>query len=532
MKKRFILWPLLAMLSCQAPAVTPSPEPSGDTVVSEDPASADPVSEDPAPKTPVLAAPTQLTLTEQGEGILLTWQDNSIKEEGYLIERQTAKKTDRIFLPPDSQQWEDPEVTTGVWTYTVKAYKGLERGEGASVEYTKAGLPQLRLAVQTSWYMASARVDVLSDGGIGCSVEAGVEGEQVQTAPGTLKTGDSYYFNFRNLPQGKALNLYARLTVGSHEARQETSVTLPADPAPLKLSWTAVKDYGFPASVGLYRCAASLSGKTVNLWYASADLSAGDVALRTLKGGSSLKTLTDFVKGNLQDETVYVVTNGGYFASPGSSYSYIVDEGVELAKNVSGLNRTQSYQVTRGAFALDADNAPSLAWVYNGTATWAYDRPLPVFDGGPVLRCTAEYPAPVLDWHPQEAMGGGPILVKDGRFCFDYLKSLGGKYLSNSELMQSDIFDEGLRAPRTAVGYTDDGKVILLIADGRNAGGSAGLTLDELARIMLGLGCRGVLNLDGGGSTMMTVGNQGTLLNHPSDGKQRSVYSYMAIVAK
>ena len=124
------------------------------------------------------------------------------------------------------------------------------------------------------------------------------------------------------------------------------------------------------------------------------------------------------------------------------------------------------------------------------------------------------------------------MLVKDERICFDFLKSSEGKYLSNCELFQTDIYGDTLRAPRTAIGYTADCKVVLFIADGRNSGGSAGLTLEEEARIMIGLGCTDVLNLDGGGSTMMTVGNAATLLNTPSDGQQRAVYSYVAIIGK
>ena len=226
------------------------------------------------------------------------------------------------------------------------------------------------------------------------------------------------------------------------------------------------------------------------------------------------------------------MTNGGYFYTPAGSYSYIVDRGEVLAKNIASLTREKSYYVARGAFGLDSDMKPSIYWLYNSSVAWAYDEPLPVYDGGPVERPTAIYPCKALEWEPYEAMGGGPVLVRDGRMCFDYLKTSSGKYLSNSELFQTDIYASGLKAPRTAVGYKADGRVVLFICDGRNSGGSAGLTLDELARVMKGLGCTDVLNLDGGGSTMMTVGNEATLLNVPSDGKQRAVYSYMAIVGK
>ncbi len=542
--KRILTLLLPAFLcACQAPEAPqlvsddPQPvsaDPSLQPAVSDDPVSADPSQTPPAsddpPKTPVLALPGELALTEQGDGIMLAWTDNSYREEGYLVEKAgTDRKTEKFFLPADAESWSDPSVAAGIWTYSVQAYRGLERGEAATIAYTKAGEARLQLKVQTSWYMASARVDVLSDGGFACTLEAAVEGVETQTAPGTFRKGDHYYFNFRNLPQGESLRLSVTLTSGPGQARESAEVTLPADPDPLSVSWSELTEYSLPSSVKLYQASTSVTGKTVNMWYAAMDLSAEDVELRTLKG-KSLKTPTAFVTSDLKDEKVWIVINGGYFASPATSYSYIVDGGVELAKNVAMLSRTNGYNITRGVFALDAEAVPTLAWVYSGT--WAYDRPLPVYDGGPILTPSASYPAPALEWHPQEAMGGGPILVKDGRYCFDFLQTKDGKYLSNCELFQTDIYGETLRAPRTALGYTDDGRVILLIADGRNSGGSAGLTLLELARIMQGLGCENVLNLDGGGSTMMTVGDTGTLLNHPSDGKQRAVVSYVAILGK
>ncbi|MBN1477160.1 phosphodiester glycosidase family protein, partial [Candidatus Sumerlaeota bacterium] len=65
------------------------------------------------------------------------------------------------------------------------------------------------------------------------------------------------------------------------------------------------------------------------------------------------------------------------------------------------------------------------------------------------------------------------------------------------------------RAPRTAVGITSRGEVILTVVDGRtDPRHSVGLTLREMALLMRGLGCREALNLDGGGSSIC-------FLDHP-----------------
>jgi len=71
------------------------------------------------------------------------------------------------------------------------------------------------------------------------------------------------------------------------------------------------------------------------------------------------------------------------------------------------------------------------------------------------------------------------------------------------------------RHPRTLAGVRADGKLLLVTVDGRRPGWSTGMTLPEAARLMRSLGAREALNLDGGGSTTMTV--RGEVVNRPSD---------------
>lgn len=62
------------------------------------------------------------------------------------------------------------------------------------------------------------------------------------------------------------------------------------------------------------------------------------------------------------------------------------------------------------------------------------------------------------------------------------------------------------RAPRTALGIKPDGSVLLVVVDGRaDLPHSVGVTLAELAQLMLGLGCTDAMNMDGGGSSVMFV---------------------------
>jgi exopolysaccharide biosynthesis protein len=64
-------------------------------------------------------------------------------------------------------------------------------------------------------------------------------------------------------------------------------------------------------------------------------------------------------------------------------------------------------------------------------------------------------------------------------------------------------------------GVERDGDLLLVAADGRAPGYSAGLDFEEESAVMRSLGARDALNLDGGGSTTMVI--RGTMVTRPSD---------------
>ncbi len=89
------------------------------------------------------------------------------------------------------------------------------------------------------------------------------------------------------------------------------------------------------------------------------------------------------------------------------------------------------------------------------------------------------------------------------------------------------------RHPRTAIGLTDEGyTALLVVVDGRWTGVSRGMTLAELAALMVDLGAERALNLDGGGSTTMVVAAAGGVVNHPSDAAgERTVSNHLGFTA-
>lgn len=137
-----------------------------------------------------------------------------------------------------------------------------------------------------------------------------------------------------------------------------------------------------------------------------------------------------------------------------------------------------------------------------------------------------ERPRPALrlsPFHPLEAVGGRPILALDSSIV-------------------GDVDTEGAagfaaaRHPRTAAGIARNGRRLLLVTvDGRQRPYSDGMTLRELATLMLALGARDAINLDGGGSTTMVLklpGSQSlTVVNAPSDASgERAVGNALGIV--
>jgi hypothetical protein len=91
----------------------------------------------------------------------------------------------------------------------------------------------------------------------------------------------------------------------------------------------------------------------------------------------------------------------------------------------------------------------------------------------------------------------------------------------------SDFFTRAPH-PRTAVGLSQDGRrLILLVADGRREG-VPGLTLPELAELMAWYGACTAVNLDGGGSSALWLGDR--IVNRPSDGVERRVANHLGVV--
>ena len=108
-------------------------------------------------------------------------------------------------------------------------------------------------------------------------------------------------------------------------------------------------------------------------------------------------------------------------------------------------------------------------------------------------------------------VNGGPRLLSGGELDITAYQE-GFVWPENPEF----YYRFGVRRnPRTLAGTTAEGNLLLVAVDGRQPGYSVGATFEESALIMQALCAVEAVNLDGGGSTAMTIGED--LVNQTSD---------------
>jgi exopolysaccharide biosynthesis protein len=109
-------------------------------------------------------------------------------------------------------------------------------------------------------------------------------------------------------------------------------------------------------------------------------------------------------------------------------------------------------------------------------------------------------------------MDGKEITEKDFLWAFEF----GPILLINGEKTVLNQYTGGI-APRTAIGQTREGQILLVVIDGRQSS-SLGAYLHDVQTIMYENGAVNAISLDGGASSCMVY--RGELVNSPSEGKR------------
>lgn len=294
-----------------------------------------------------------------------------------------------------------------------------------------------------------------------------------------------------------------------------------------QLRWQNVDSlYGpLPSSVHIYKSTDTIEGKPNIAYYVIADLKDRHLDFTTDTTFKRRLTPKQFYDKNAQP---LIVVNGTFFDfATNRNLNAVIKDGKLVSYNVHTIplkgKDTLTYLHTfRSAIGISKKRKADVAWLYtDSSAHYAkafQNKSLPFKDSFVSIRNQPQV-SNIKSWKMQTAIGGGPVLIQNAKMNIS----------NNDEHMFAGkaIND---KHPRTAMGYTTDGKLIILVVQGRFPNIAEGASLNHLAAILLDLGCVEALNLDGGGSSCLLV--NGKEIIQPSDKVQRAVPAVFIIQAK
>jgi len=269
-----------------------------------------------------------------------------------------------------------------------------------------------------------------------------------------------------------------------------------------------------PSSVHVYKTNDLLDGKPNIAFYVIADLKDRKISFDTDTTYKRRLSPTQFYQKNNQP---LVVVNTTFFSfQTNQNLNVVIKDGKLVGYNIHsvagrGLD-TFTYRHPYGsAIGISKKRNADITWLYtDSTKRFAYAIQAPTAPFKDSLnnfsfdKAIHSISTRSNKWKMKSAVGGGPILLQNGEVKITNNEEL--KFVGNA------IND---KHPRTAMGYTKDNKLIILVVQGRFPGIAEGATLGQEAKILQDLGCWKALNLDGGGSSCMLVNGKETI--KPSD---------------
>lgn len=327
----------------------------------------------------------------------------------------------------------------------------------------------------------------------------------------------------------------ARLTAASRERPQQTQ-QIPAMRDTgiqhvVPISWQNRSfDFGpLPAGMDLYSFEGQYNNKPIRAFYAIADLPSGNILVEHDTTQNRRLTPSGFYEKN--DQPVLVVNTSFFSFKENLNLNIIVNNGKILAFNQHtipgrGADSGHYFHPFVSALGINKKGEMDVAWTFtakNKRKPYAIQVVPPlVKDSSPTFSLSnaktsttianhSSFRTQLHRWKMKTVVGGGPVLVQNSTITItnNNERKFAGKAINDAH-------------PRTAIGYTKKGKLIVLVIEGRNPGIATGATLTETAAILIQLGCVEALNLDGGGSSCMLINGKETI--RPSDKEgQRAV---------
>ena len=251
-----------------------------------------------------------------------------------------------------------------------------------------------------------------------------------------------------------------------------------------------------PRAIRLEQCALA----NQRIFVARVDLTDANIDVRVERGGADpdgdgpWQTTLQPLSQIAQREHLELAINGDFFTARATADAEGAQSGYVAGKWASAV----------GPAATDG-----FAW-----ATPHQPRPALILDTDKTARIAMLQEVPNTAC---QVIAGSDILVREGKRALDNTSPFALN-----------------RHPRTAVGLSDEGKTLVcVVVDGRAAPAALGMSLSELADLMLSLNCTDALNLDGGGSSEIIArdAKSGILrvLNQPSDGRERAVANVLGV---
>ena len=275
-----------------------------------------------------------------------------------------------------------------------------------------------------------------------------------------------------------------------------------------------------PPSVHVYFTDDKIDTGAFRAYYLVADLQDKNLNFTTDTTYKRRLTPSQFYQKN---NNPLVVVNGTFFSFQTNQNLNVVIKNGKLVSYTapikgSGKDSLKYNYSYKGAIGISKKRKADVAWIKTDSSkqyATAAQHPLTsrgsliAVKKGSVRESGGSTNELFSKWKMKTAIGGGPVLLQNGEI----------KVTNNEERM---FAGKGIndKHPRTAMGYTKDNKLIILVIEGRNST-ARGASLTQEAQIFKDLDCLEALNLDGGGSSCLLINGKETI--KLSDKTQRPV---------
>ncbi|HEU5163938.1 MAG TPA: phosphodiester glycosidase family protein [Chitinophagaceae bacterium] len=293
-----------------------------------------------------------------------------------------------------------------------------------------------------------------------------------------------------------------------------------------------------PSSIHVYFTNEPIDTAPFRAYYLIADLKDKKIDFTADTTLARRLTPTQFYQKN--DHPLVVINCTFFSFATNQNLNVVIKDGKLVGYNIHSIlgrgKDTLTYRHPFGsAIGISKKRNADIAWLYSDSAKkipYAIQSPTQpskdslrdlnfdkaVFYNTIVLGHNGTIENSLHKWKMKTAVGGGPVLLQAGKI----------KITNNEELkfVGKAIND---KHPRTAMGYTKDNKLVILMIEGRNTV-AHGATLGQEAQLLKDLGCWEALNLDGGGSSCMLVNGKETI--KPSDKEGQRAVPAVFIIRK